>query len=151
MIDWKSQDAVSGFLFLAVAIYVGVSTLLGLNIGSLDQMGPGFFPLALSVILGVIGVLVLLSAKPDEGHQLPVNWRAVILIGAAPIAFGLTVRTLGLVPALLVSVGMATLSSDKIKPLSSVMIILGVTAFCVAVFKFGIGVPYDLFNRRLLP
>lgn len=151
MIDWKSQDAVSGLMFLVVAIYVSVSTLLGLEIGSLEQMGPGFFPLALSVILGVIGVLVLLGAKPDEDRQLPVNWRAVILIGAAPIAFGLTVRTLGLVPALLISVGMATLASARIKLLSGVVIIVGVTVFCVVVFKFGIGVPYDLFNRRLLP
>lgn len=151
MIDWKSQDAASGLMFLGVAIYVGVSTLLALDVGSLQQMGPGFFPLALSAILGLIGVLVLIGAKPDEDGQLPVNWRAVILIGSAPIAFGLTVRTLGLVPALLVSVGLATVSSTRIKPLSAAVIIIGVTVFCVAVFKFGIGVPYDLFNRRLLP
>lgn len=151
MIDWKSQDAVSGLMFLAVAIYVSVSTLLGLDIGSLEQMGPGFFPLALGIILGVIGVLVLLNAKPNEDQQLPVNWRAVFLIGAAPIAFGLTVRTLGLVPALLVSVSMATLSSGKIRLPTALSVIVGVTMFCVVVFKFGIGIPYDLFNRRLLP
>ena len=151
MINWKSQDAVSGLMFLAVAIYVSVSTLLGLDIGSMAEMGPGFFPLALSIILGVIGVLVLLSARPDEDDQLPVNWRAVVLIGGAPIAFGLTVRTLGLVPALLVSVGMATAASTRIKPLGAAIIIAGVTIFCVAVFKYGIGVPYDLLNRRFLP
>ena len=151
MIDWKSRDAVSGLMFLAVAIYVSVSTLLGLDVGSLEQMGPGFFPLALGLILGVIGVLVLLSAKPNEDQQLPVNWRAVLLIGAAPIAFGLTVRTLGLVPALLISVSMATLSSGRIKLPTALAVIVGVTIFCVAVFKFGIGIPYDLFNRRLLP
>ena len=151
MINWKSQDAVSGLMFLAVAIYVSVSTLLGLDVGSMAEMGPGFFPLALSIILGVIGVLVLLSARPDEDDQLPVNWRAVVLIGGAPIAFGLTVRTLGLVPALLVSVGMATAASTRIKPLGAAIIIAGVTIFCVAVFKYGIGVPYDLLNRRFLP
>ena len=151
MIDWKSQDAVSGLLFLVIAIYVSVSTLLGLDIGDLEQMGPGFFPLALGIILGVIGVLVLLGAKPDEDDQLPVNWRAVVLIGGAPIAFGLTVRTLGLVPALLISVAMATLAGGKIKPLRAAVTILGVTLFCVAVFKFGVRVPYDLFNQKLLP
>ena len=151
MIDWKSQDAVSGLMFLAVAIYVSVSALLGLDIGSLEQMGPGFFPLALGIILGVIGILVLASAKPNEDQQLPVNWRAVLLIGAAPIAFGLTVRTLGLLPALLISVAMATLAGGKVKPLTAFAVIVGVTVFCVAVFKFGIGMPYDLINRRLLP
>lgn len=151
MIDWKSRDAVSGLMFLAVAVYVSVSTLLGLDIGSLEQMGPGFFPLALGLILGVIGILVLLSAKPNEDQQLPVNWRAVLLIGAAPIAFGLTVRTLGLVPALLISVSMATLSSSRVRLFTALAVIVGVTVFCVVVFKVGIGIPYDLFNRRLLP
>jgi len=151
MIDWKSQDAVSGLLFLAVAIYVSVAALLGLDIGGLDQMGPGFFPLALGIILGVIGVLVLLGAKPDQDEQLPVNWRAIILIGGAPIAFGMTVRTLGLVPALLISVAMATLASGAIRPLRAALTIVGVTLFCVAVFKFGVRVPYDLFNPKLLP
>lgn len=151
MIDWKSQDAVSGLMFLAVAVYVSVSTLMGLDIGNLDQMGPGFFPLALSVVLGLIGVLVLLSAEPDEDDLPPVNWRAVTLIGAAPVAFGLTVRSLGLLPALLISVALATLSSSRIRPLQAVLVILGVTAFCIALFKFGVRVPYDLVNRRLLP
>lgn len=151
MIDWKSQDAVSGLMFLAVAIYVSVSTLLGLDIGNLAEMGPGFFPLALGFILGVIGVLVLLNARPTEEQQLPVNWRAVILIGAAPVAFGLTVRTLGLLPALLVSVALATLASSKITLLRGALIVVGVTLFCVGVFKFGIGVPYDLISRKLLP
>ncbi|KRA53090.1 hypothetical protein ASD80_13955 [Devosia sp. Root635] len=138
-------------MFLAIAIYVSVSTLVGLDIGSLDQMGPGFFPLALGVILGVIGVVVLASVKPDEDEMPPVNWRAVCLIGAAPVAFGLTVRSLGLVPALIVSVALATLSSSSIRPLNAVLVIVGVTVFCVVLFKFGIRVPYDLINRRFLP
>ncbi len=151
MINWKSQDAVSGLMFLGIAVFVCVSTLMGLDIGGLDQMGPGFFPLALSFILGLIGVLVLLSAKPDEDALPPVNWRAVSLIGAAPVAFGLTVRTLGLVPALFISVAMATLSSPRIRPVQAMLIIVGVTAFCIALFKFGVRVPYDLINRQLLP
>lgn len=150
MINWRSQDAVSGLLFLAIAAYVAVASLLELEIGRLDQMGAGFFPLALSVILANIGILVLLNAKPDEDNQAPVNWRAITLIGSAPIAFGLTVRSLGLVPALLISVAMATTSSKAIKPSNASIIIIGVTLFCVAVFKFGIRVPYPLFNPRLL-
>jgi len=148
MVNWKSQDAVAGLVFLAIAIYVGVSTLLQLDIGTLEQMGPGFFPLSLSGILGLIGVLVLLRVQPDEEAQPPVNWRAVILIGAAPIAFGLTVRSLGLIPALLISIGLAVLSSNSIGLIRSLAIVVGVTAFCVVVFKFGIGVPYDLISPK---
>ena len=41
MINWRSQDAVSGLLFLAIAAYVAVASLLELEIGRLDQMGAG--------------------------------------------------------------------------------------------------------------
>jgi uncharacterized membrane protein len=148
-VNWKSQDAVAGVMFLCIAIYVGTTTLVQLDIGTPDQMGPGFFPLSLSVILTLLGVGVLLRAQPDEDEQPPVNWRAVILIGAAPIAFGLTVRSLGLVPALVVSVGLAVLASRKIGLLRGVAIVAGVTVFCVVVFKYGVRVPYPLINPRL--
>lgn len=150
MVNWKSQDAVSGLMFLAIGIYVGVTTFLQLDIGTLEQMGPGFFPLSLSFILCFIGILVLLRIQPDEEDQPPVNWRAVLLISAAPIAFGLTVRSLGLVPALLISIGLAVLSSKQISLFRSAAIVVGVTAFCIAIFKFGIGMPYDLINPKLL-
>jgi uncharacterized membrane protein len=150
MVSWKSQDAMTGIMFLAIAVYYGTTTLLQLDLGTPEQMGPGFFPFSLSVILAILGVFVLLRAKPDEEGQLPVNWRAVILVGSAPIAFGLTVRSLGLAPALLVSVGLAVLSSSKIGLARGAAIVVGVTVFCVLVFKFGVGVPYPLINPDLL-
>ncbi len=144
--NWKSQDAMTGIMFLAIAVYFGTTTLLQLDLGTPEEMGPGFFPFSLSVILAILGVLVLLRAKPDEEEQPPVNWRAVILVGSAPITFGLTVRSLGLAPALLISVGLAVLSSSKIGLVRGSAIVVGVTVFCVLVFKFGVGVPYPLIN-----
>ncbi len=146
MVNWKSHDAMTGIMFLAVAVYYGTTTLLQLDLGTPEEMGPGFFPFSLSVILAILGVLVLLRAKRDEEEQPPVNWRAVILVGSAPIAFGLTVRSLGLAPALLISVGLAVLSSSRIGLMRGAAIIVGVTVFCVLVFKFGVGVPYPLIN-----
>lgn len=146
---WKSQDALTGIMFLAVAVYFGVTTLVQLDLGTPEEMGPGFFPFSLSVVLAILGVLVILRARPDEAKQLPINWRAVVLIGAAPVAFGLTVRSLGLAPALLISVGLAVLSSSKIGLARGAAIAIGVTVFCVLVFKVGVGVPYPLINPEL--
>jgi uncharacterized membrane protein len=148
MVDWKSQDAKAGLMFLAIGMYVGLATLLQHELGTLAEMGSGFFPFSLSVILVLLGIGVLLQAKPDEEEQPPVNWRAVLLIAAAPIAFGLTVRSVGLVAALLISVSLAVLASRNIGLVKGALIAVGVTVFCVAVFKYGVGVPYPLINPR---
>lgn len=150
MLNWKSEDAKAGLMFLAFGLFFGVKTLIDLEIGTLDQMGPGFFPLTLCVILVALGSVILLQARPQSEEQLPINWRAVVLIGAAPVAFGLTVRSLGLLPALVVSVGLAVFASRKISFLKGTLIVAGVTFFCIVVFKFGVGVPYELINSSLM-
>lgn len=150
MFNLKTEDAKAGLMFLAVGVFFGINTLWKLDIGSLDQMGPGYFPIALCVILITLGAAIFLKAQPDEVKQLPINWRAVMFIGAAPVAFGFTVRSLGLLPALLISIGLVVMASQKISLMRRVMIVLGVTVFNIAVFKYGVGVPFPLINPSLI-
>lgn len=150
MLNWRSEDAKSGLMFLTFGLFFGGKTLFDLDMGTLDQMGPGFFPLTLCIILVVLGTVILLQAQPREEGQLPVNWRAVLMIGGAPVAFGLSVLSLGLLPALVISVALAVLASNKINLLKGTMIVAGVTLFCIVVFKFGVRVPYELINPNLM-
>ena len=145
----RTQDARAAAMFLAVSLFFGGKAAMELEIGSLSQMGAGFFPLALCVILFALGAAILLKARPDEGASTPVNWRATLLVASAPVAFGLTVRSLGLLPALLISVALAVFASRKVAPWRALAIVLGVTAFCVVVFKFGMQVPFALVNTSL--
>ncbi len=149
MLNWKTEDAKAGLMFMGFGAFFGIKTLIDLQIGTLGQMGPGFFPLALCVILVALGGVILWRAQPEEERQLPVNWRAVVFIAAAPVAFGLTVRSLGLLPALVVSVALAVFASRKIGIIKGAMIVGGVTLFCIVVFKFGVRVPYELVNSSL--
>lgn len=149
MLNLRSQDAKAGLMFLGFGLFFGGKTLIDLQIGTLDQMGPGFFPLVLCVILVTLGGVILWQAQPRDEDQLPVNWRAVTLIAAAPVAFGMTVRSLGLLPALVVSVALAVMASRKIGVIKGALIVGGVTLFCIVVFKFGVRVPYELINSNL--
>lgn len=150
MPHWKSEDAKAGLMFLGIGLFFGIATLTSLPIGSLEEMGPGFFPLALCLVLLALGSAILFNAGEDIKPQAPVNWRAVVLIAAAPVAFGLTVRSLGLLPALLISVALAVLASKTLTRLHAAMVVVGVTVFCVVIFKFGVRVPFALFNPSLI-
>jgi hypothetical protein len=149
MPNWKTEDAKAGLMFLTISLFFGITTLVKLELGSLEEMGAGFFPLSLCAILFALGAAILLKAQPDAQAQVPVNWRAVLFIASAPIAFGLTVRSLGLLPALLISIGLAVSASKKIAPVRAAVIVAGVTAFCIVVFKFGVRVPFALINPSL--
>ena len=150
MLNWKTEDAKAGLLFLAIGLFFGITTLVKLDIGTLEEMGAGFFPLSLCAILVLLGAAILWKAQPDMEAQSPVNWRAVFLIASAPVAFGLAVRSLGLLPALVISIALAVMASKKIGPVRGAVIVTGVTAFCIVVFKFGVRVPFALINPSLI-
>lgn len=147
---WNRADVAAGLIFLGIGSVLAAYALATLEIGSAAAMGPGFFPLALCVILIVLGAGILFSARNDEAEPAPpINWRAVIFVMAAPVAFGMTLRSLGLVPSLAIAMTLAVAASRNIGPSRGAVIVTGMTAFCVAVFYYGLRVPVELVNSGL--
>ena len=101
------RDAAAGAIFFAI----GAAFALGarsLETGSAFRMGPGYFPLLLSVILMLLGAIIIASSFASQNQPLgPVPWRGLVLVLAAPVVFGLSVRKLGLVPAIVLTVVLA--------------------------------------------
>lgn len=146
---WNRDDLAAGLAFLGIGLFFGVNTLMFLPVGSSVEMGPGFFPLALCTILGLLGAAILSKARraaSDPQERPPINLRAVFFITAAPAVFGLALRDLGLVPALVISTASALAASRVIGLRRAVTIVAGMTVFCVAVFYYGLRVPVELFN-----
>ena len=142
----RPEDLRAGLIFIAIASVFATVALRTLEIGTASMMGPGFFPLMVSAALAAMGVAVIATSRRDgsEVRRRPVSWRGVVWVLAAPVAFGLLVRTLGLLPALLAANTCAVLASRRIGPAKGGLIVLGLTAFCVAVFSYGIGMPARL-------
>ena len=107
----------------------GLMLLLGLgaafqashyDLGSLSRMGPGYFPLALGLILAVTGVLIMLAslgtAPAAPAARLRPEWRGWLCICAGVAAFAVLGRYGGLLPATFVSVFVAALGDRKNSP-----------------------------------
>lgn len=143
----SSDDLRSGLIFIAIAIFFALTAIKTLNVGTAGTMGPGYFPILVSTLLAGIGVAIIVTSKRDDSapQRRPVSWRGIFFVIAAPIVFGLLVRTLGLVPALLAAVTCSVLASRKIALMQGILIVLGITAFCVAVFSYGVGLTAELF------
>lgn len=145
---WRTDDIFAGLIFLAVSALFATTALRTLEIGTPGLMGPGFFPLLVAGCLAIVGVFVIAGARSSEPEapRKPISWRAVFFVILAPIAFALTVRTMGLVPALVISITMAVAASRQMTLLRGALIVVGMTIFCVLVFSYGIGLTVELFN-----
>jgi hypothetical protein len=85
-----------------------------LQVGNSFQMGPGYFPTMLSMLLMAIGVLIIVQSlivEGEAGEPEAWNWKAYFLVILGPVGFGLLLSGLGLAPTmLLLIVGVATAS-----------------------------------------
>ncbi len=147
--NFNKSDAAAGGLFIALGLVFGVKSL-ELEIGTALRMGPGYFPLVLSALLILFGLLIVLSAfKSNQVDIGSLAWRGLLFILPAPVFFGLTVRGLGFVPSIFITTLIAAMASLKIKPLPALALAFAITVFCTLVFSFALGLPFRRFGPWL--
>ena len=145
-LEFDSTNAICGLTFIALGSFF-VYQCLNLELGTAFRMGPGFFPLILAVILTGLGAIVLVQATRVKGDPIgPMALRGMLFILPAPIFFGLTVRGLGFVPSLFFTALIAAFASTRMKPLMALLLAIGITVFSVAVFSYGLGLPFERFG-----
>ena len=129
------KDVLAGGVFIALGGAFAAGSL-AYDIGSPVRMGPGYVPLVLGVILAGLGVLVIAKGFiAGEGDPIGgVDWRAVVLITAALVFFGLTVRGLGVVGALFGASLLAALARSQTSVREALVIAVGLTALSVVIF-----------------
>jgi hypothetical protein len=129
------KDLLAGGTFIALGVAFAAGSL-AYDIGTPVRMGPGYVPLVLGLVLAGLGVLVIVKGFiAGEGEPIgEVDWRAVILITAALLFFGLTVRGLGVVGALFGASLLAAMARSQTSVREAIVIAVGLTALSVVIF-----------------
>lgn len=143
------RDAAAGALFVAVG---GIFALgaTRLNLGTAFQMGPGYFPLVLSMVLMGLGAAIAIgSVNGGQAAKMRLAGRGALVVVITPIIFGLTVRGLGLLPSIALISFLSIFASQHASLKRALLLAIGLTAFCVAIFHYGLGLPIPLFGRWL--
>jgi hypothetical protein len=139
-----NKDFWSGLMLIAIG---GGAVLIArnYNFGSALRMGPGYFPVVLGSILAVFGLFFVTRAVRNA-EKIEPGWspRALIIIPLVLILFGLLMTHAGFVPALFVLIFGSAAASTEFKLGEVLLLSAGLTAFCVAVFIWGLGLPYPL-------
>ena len=136
-----------GLLFVAIAALLAWSASR-LTIGTASAMGPGWFPLALALFLGFLGLLLAAQSLRVAGAQAPgrFEWRGFVLVTLAIVTFAATITRLGFVPAVVLTSIIATLASRRMRARTSIVLTLVLLAFCWLVFVRGLGLPVRMFG-----
>jgi hypothetical protein len=140
------KKIITGAIFCAFGI-VGIIMSLGYNLGTPTRVGPGGFPLLLSIILTGLGlaniVIGCLSAYEDGlGTWRP---RAIYLVPLSVIFFGVTLRPFGLVPAIIGTTLIACLANPKINLIEIAIMCVALAIFGAGLFVYGLNLPFSLF------
>ncbi|MET0941840.1 MAG: tripartite tricarboxylate transporter TctB family protein [Mesorhizobium sp.] len=142
-------NGLCGAIFIAVGLIFGYQSW-NLEIGTAFRMGPGYFPLVLSIILILLGIVVFVQATRIAGEPVgPIAWRGMLFILPAPIFFGLTVRGLGFVPSIFLTAMIAAFASSRMRPGMALLLSAGLTLFSVIVFSYALGLPFQRFGPWL--
>ena len=143
------KDVLAGLIFIAV----GLGAFLHAHdyeIGTALEMGPGYFPAAVGLILAFIGVLAIgrgltqKTADPITPHRLA----PLLLIFAGIVAFSLLIERAGLFVASAALLGLACFERLRTKPLEVLIIYVALTGFAAVVFVILLGVQLPLFWWR---
>lgn len=136
--------------FWAGVIYLGfglAAVLIGRGYerGTALRMGPGYFPVALGILLSLVGVAAIVRATFRPGEALArLAWRPLFFVLAGPLAFALALRPLGLVVAVPLLVVVSARASTRFELKRTLVLAAGLTVFATLVFGKALGLPLPI-------
>lgn len=142
----KSKDFWAGLMFLGFGL-VAVVIARGYPFGSAARIGPGYFPSLLGGLLVLFGLFLLVrGAKSKDEIEGPLSLRALLVLPAALVIYGIFMERLGFIPALAALIFAAAASGREFKFREVLLLTVILCLISVAMFIWGLGLPYPLFK-----
>lgn len=110
-----------------------------LPIGTLANIGPGAFPLALGVLLAVCGSLTMLKGWHEAARMPRIELRALSAVLGSGVAFVLLLPLFGLLPATAVAAFVCTQAVTGTRVRQSVIFAVCACLFACALFWLPLG------------
>jgi hypothetical protein len=142
----NNKRFLSGIMFIGIGA-VAIWMARDYPMGSALRMGPGSFPIVLGGIVIAFGVweIIIGVLKPDPVQG---NWslRALAILPLSAVVFGVLMETAGFIPALIALIIVSAFAGREFKLLEIIILAVGLTIVCTALFIYGLGLPYPLFQ-----
>ena len=143
----NGKDFYAGLFFF----FIGVVTVLqarSYSVGTVRNMGAGYFPIILGYLLLMIGGGIALRGiwLKGEGIKIKINSiRPLLMVSGAVLSFAFLLRPCGLILALLALVFMSCMGSREFRLRDGVILFFVLAAIATGLFVYALGLPYHLF------
>lgn len=138
------KDFWAGLMFVGFGLGFAV-VAQNYPMGSAFKMGPAYFPTILGGLLGFLGLVLVVRSLVLSGAKVPtLHFRPLIILMVALVLFGLMLRPIGLIAAVLTLVVVSSFAGGLPKIKSVVPLALFLAVFAVLVFHYGLGLPFKL-------
>jgi hypothetical protein len=143
----NNRDFWAGLMFFGVGV-VAMIIAHDYRFGSTLRMGPGYLPTVLGGILILFGLYVMAKGLHNK-EKIEGNWslRALIVLPLSMVLFGVLMVHTGFIPALVFLVFVSAASGGEFKWGEALLLTAFLGALSVALFIWGLGLPYPLINK----
>jgi putative tricarboxylic transport membrane protein len=140
----SNKDFWAGVMLIATGA-ASIVMARGYPFGSTTRMGPGYFPSMLGGILVLFGIYVMIAGlRTGEKIVVHCSIRSLIVLSLALVGFGILMTYAGFIPALAVLTFGSASAGREFKFVEVLLLTLILTGLSVAVFIWGLGLPYPL-------
>jgi len=132
-----TRDIIGGFSLVAMGLFAALYAQR-YDLGELQEMGPGYFPTALGVLLMVLGLFIAIPAFFREGTSINIEWKSLLWVLISISVFAIALTKAGLVVATILSVLAAAVPS-KSSWKSRMILAISLAVITYLVFLLGLG------------
>ena len=151
--SWRrlDRDRIGALLMLVVGLGI-VAEATTYRRGTLTQMGPGFVPLVLGILLVLVAVAIAFTAVVDEANDRTEaprgrsGWRGWLCILGGVVAFVVLGKHGGLVPASFATVFVSALGDRGNSVRDAFLLAAGLTLAGVLIFGYALHLQLPLFT-----
>ena len=133
-----STDLIGGLFLTALGLFF-VIYAQRYSMGTLNRMGPAYFPVALGSVLAFLGLLIAVPAWFRAGVGPEVSWKTLIIVIGSVVLFGATLQTMGLIFACMTTLLVGSLADNDITWRERAILMVTVPPIIYFIFIFGLG------------
>ena len=138
------QNFAAGAFFAVFGI--GCATLArSYSMGTTEDIGPGYFPFLVAVLLTLLGTVVCLSSlapKAEETRIDRLDWRSTLWIAGSAALFAFLLAHLGAVFSTMILVLISSMASHEHSLKGSIASSVVLALLVYFIFVVGLGLPF---------
>ena len=142
----RLEDMIAGVATAAIGAFI-ILEASNYKLGTLNNMGPGYFPTLLGSLMVILAVVMFVTARPSAAPPRVGmdQMRGTVFVMAAFIGFALTVEALGLLASVFLGVFLSALGNRNTSLLTAIVLAVGTAVVSVLIFRVGLGLQIEAY------